>query len=121
MCMVGSQEDHCAQCNSHPLLVLQAAGVVLSSEANGVTGSSSDGSRSVYVGNTALTFKRDHMQVGCSVHGCLKRPVALKLHSGIGQMFAAVKVTCGSSVRRASQRSAHNASHSGGHSRVCSC
>ncbi|KAI8471791.1 MAG: actin-related protein Arp4 [Monoraphidium minutum] len=36
-----------------------AAGVVQSSEANGAEA----GARSIYVGNTALSFKRDHMQV----------------------------------------------------------
>lgn len=41
-----------------------AAGVVPNSQANGAPAAgSSDSGRSVYVGNTALSFKRDHMQV----------------------------------------------------------
>jgi hypothetical protein len=61
--------------------LLQAAGVV-ASEANGVGSSGGEGGRTVYVGDDALSFKRDHMEVGAArewttpwlhglPHGCM--------------------------------------------------
>lgn len=58
LCRAGYAGDDTPKC-----VFPSVAGVVPQSEANGVAAGGAEGGRSVFVGNAALSFKRDDMQV----------------------------------------------------------